>query len=250
MKNWKWWAFLLVGTSLCLCAPTAFAAESAGLHTQLPGAELWQPYLDQSPVDALQVAEDPWSVLQSFCTSSLFQTLRESIRGYAALLLFLLLSAIVFLGEEGDHSWCDLVCAGGCGILLWEPLLEIARQLCAQIESWNRFLSGFLPVYAGVLIMGLLMVYVIGKPLTAMSTGRRRRLFSDIALSAGTGPDGLCTAHSGMLPCIEHGLLYHGTELPGEPVQSGRDTAAKGTFPYWKVAGCTVGIPAHLCRTA
>ena len=20
MKNWKWWAFLLVGTSLCLCA--------------------------------------------------------------------------------------------------------------------------------------------------------------------------------------------------------------------------------------
>ena len=156
MKNWKWWAFLLVGTSLCLCAPTAFAAESAGLHTQLPGAELWQPYLDQSPVDALQVAEDPWSVLQSFCTSSLFQTLRESIRGYAALLLFLLLSAIVslFLWEEGDHSWCDLVCAGGCGILLWEPLLEIARQLCAQIESWNRFLSGFLPVYAGVLIMG------------------------------------------------------------------------------------------------
>ena len=156
MKNWKWWAFLLVGTSLCLCAPTAFAAESAGLHTQLPGAELWQPYLDQSPADALQVAEDPWSVLQSFCTSSLFQTLRESIRGYAALLLFLLLSAIVslFLGEEGDHSWCDLVCAGGCGILLWEPLLEIARQLCAQIESWNRFLSGFLPVYAGVLIMG------------------------------------------------------------------------------------------------
>lgn len=156
MKNWKWWAFLLVGTSFCLCAPTAFAAESAGLHTQLPGAELWQPYLDQSPVDALQVAEDPWSVLQSFCTSSLFQTLRESIRGYAALLLFLLLSAIVslFLGEKGDHSWCDLVCAGGCGILLWEPLLEIARQLCAQIESWNRFLSGFLPVYAGVLIMG------------------------------------------------------------------------------------------------
>ena len=118
MKNWKWWAFLLVGTSFCLCAPTAFAAESAGLHTQLPGAELWQPYLDQSPVDALQVAEDPWSVLQSFCTSSLFQTLRESIRGYAALLLFLLLSSIVslFLGEEGDHSWCDLVCAGSsCG---------------------------------------------------------------------------------------------------------------------------------------
>ena len=104
MKNWKWWAFLLVGTSLCLCAPTVFAAESAGLHTQLPGAELWQPYLDQSPVDALQVAEDPWSVLQSFCTSSLFQTLRESIRGYAALLLFLLLSAPVGVGSScGNH---------------------------------------------------------------------------------------------------------------------------------------------------
>lgn len=38
MKNWKWLAFLLVGTSLCLCAPTVFAAESAGLHTQLPGS--------------------------------------------------------------------------------------------------------------------------------------------------------------------------------------------------------------------
>ena len=242
MKNWKWWAFLLVGTSLCLCAPTAFAAESAGLHTQLPGAELWQPYLDQSPVDALQVAEDPWSVLQSFCTSSLLQTLRESIRGYATLLLFLLLSAIVnlFLGEEGDHSWCDLVCAGGCGILLWEPLLEIARQLCAQIESWNRFLSGFLPVYSGVLIMG-------GETSAgAAASGFFLTLLCLLAqaLTAFVPP---------ILECflaIVHGLLYHGTELPGEPVQSGRDTAAKGTFPYRKAAGCTVGVPAHLCRTA
>ncbi len=143
MKNWKWWAFLLVGTSLCLCAPTAFAAESAGLHTQLPGAELWQPYLDQSPVDALQVAEDPWSVLQSFCTSSLFQTLRESIRGYAALLLFLLLSAIVslFLGEEATTAGVILSAPVGAGSFCGSHCLKLPGS-CAQIESWN-----FLPVF-------------------------------------------------------------------------------------------------------
>jgi len=151
MKNWKWWAFLLVGTSLCLCAPTAFAAESAGLHTQLPGAELWQPYLDQSPVDALQVAEDPWSVLQSFCTSSLFQTLRESIRGYAALLLFLLLSAIVslFLGEEGDHSWCDLVCAGA-GSFCGNHCLKLPGSCARRSKAGTAFSPVFflsMPVF-------------------------------------------------------------------------------------------------------
>lgn len=84
--------------------------------------------------------------------------------------------------------------------------------------------------------------------------GPPQAAFSDIALSAGTGPDGLCTAHSGVFPCIEHGLLYHGTELPGEPVQSGRDTAAKGTFLTGKLLAALLGFQrisaAQLDRTA
>lgn len=152
MKNWKWWAFLLVGTSLCLCAPTAFAAESAGLHTQLPGAELWQPYLDQSPVDALQVAEDPWSVLQSFCTSSLFQTLRESIRGYAALLLFLLLSAIVslFLGRKVITAGVILSAPVGAGSSCGNHCLKLPGSCAPRSKAGTAFSPVFfrsMPVF-------------------------------------------------------------------------------------------------------
>ena len=156
MNYRKLLAVFLLGTSLLLFAPAAFAVEAPGLHTTLPGAELWQPYLDQSPVDVSQAARDPWSTLRSFFDVSFLEAIRGSIRGYASVLLFLLLAAIVrlLLGEDTDHGWIDLICAGGCGALLWEALLEIAQQLCEQIESWNRFLLGFLPVYAGVLTMG------------------------------------------------------------------------------------------------
>lgn len=82
--------------------------------------------------------------------------LREAVGGYAQVLLFLILSAVIalLLGERADGTLLDLVCAGGCGVLLWEKLVALSDEFCVQIESWNRFLLGYLPVYAGVLTLG------------------------------------------------------------------------------------------------
>lgn len=117
---------------------------------RLPGAETWGPYLEQSPVPPAAFAEDPWEALRSFLPESLPSALHTAASGYAAVLTFLVLGAVIalLLGGHADGTLLDLVCAGGCGVLLWEKLVELSETLCTQIESWNRFLLGFLPVYA------------------------------------------------------------------------------------------------------
>lgn len=158
MRYRKILAFLLVWTSLCLLAPLAegAAAFHTGMQSALPGAEFWQPYLEQSAPELSQMAEDPLAVLKGFFSSALRTKLWTAVRGYAEVLLFLLLAAVLELltGENGGQDLLDLVCACGCGVLLWGKLLSIAKELCAQIEEWKQFLLGFLPVYAGVLTMG------------------------------------------------------------------------------------------------
>ena len=126
------------------------------LYTLLPGAEFWGPYLEQSPVSPTELVENPLKTLRGFFPAALGDVLREAIGGYAQVLLFLVLSAVIalLLGERADGTLLDLVCAGGCGVLLWEKLVALSDELCVQIESWNRFLLGFLPVYAGVLTLG------------------------------------------------------------------------------------------------
>ena len=123
---------------------------------RLPGAEMWGPYLEQSPVSPATFAEDPWEALRSFLPESLPSALHTAASGYAAVLTFLVLGAVIalLLGGHADGTLLDLVCAGGCGVLLWEKLVALSETLCTQIESWNRFLLGFLPVYAGVLTLG------------------------------------------------------------------------------------------------
>lgn len=123
---------------------------------RLPGAETWGPYLEQSPVSPAAFAENPWEALRSFLPESLPTALHTAASGYAAVLTFLVLGAVIalLLGGHADGTLLDLVCAGGCGVLLWEKLVALSETLCTQIESWNRFLLGFLPVYAGVLTLG------------------------------------------------------------------------------------------------
>lgn len=148
-------ALFLVWTSLVLCALPAFAQSSDALLL-LPGAEQWQPYLDQSPLDPAALASDPLSALRKLFPSSLWETLQTSIRSCADALVFLLLAAVLSLlvsGAEG-RELLDLAAAGGCGVLLWGRLFTLADGLCTQLEEWRGFLLGFLPVYAGVLCMG------------------------------------------------------------------------------------------------
>ena len=87
---------------------------------RLPGAETWGPYLEQSPVSPAAFAEDPWEALRSFLPESLPSALHTAASGYAAVLTFLVLGAVIALllgGHAMEHCW-SLVCAGGCGVLL------------------------------------------------------------------------------------------------------------------------------------
>lgn len=149
-------ALVLVWTSLFFFAPAAYGISEPEMKTNLPGAEFWEPYLEQSPVDISKIAEDPLSALRSFFTSSLLEKLLDMIRSYADVLFFLLLFAVSALLTEGteDHALLNLICVCGIGVLLWEKLWSIAQEFCAQMEEWARFLTGFLPVYAGVLQLG------------------------------------------------------------------------------------------------
>lgn len=126
------------------------------LYTLLPGGDLWGPYLEQSPVSPTELVDHPLKTLCGFFPAELGDVLREAVGGYAQVLLFLILSAVIalLLGERADGTLLDLVCAGGCGVLLWEKLVALSDEFCVQIESWNRFLLGYLPVYAGVLTLG------------------------------------------------------------------------------------------------
>lgn len=157
------WTSLAVGLAvglgvLLLPAPAAQALEgpAAGQAAELPGAESWQPYLDGSPVTLEQFAEDPLDALRSFWPEDLPSTLREEVRGYADVALFLLLVLLVsFLtGQSGEGGLLDLIAAGGCSLLIWGWMLDMAQMLCGKIESWRTFLLGFVPVYAGVLAAG------------------------------------------------------------------------------------------------
>ena len=144
-------ALFLVWTSLVLCALPAFAQSSDALSL-LPGAERWQPYLDQSPLDPATFASNPFSALRQLFPSSLWETLQTSIRSCADALVFLLLAAVLSLlvsGAEG-RELLDLAAAGGCGVLLWGRLFTLADGLCTQLEEWRGFLLGFLSVSIGM----------------------------------------------------------------------------------------------------
>lgn len=141
----------LAWTSLVLLAPGAAAQSPA-----LPGSEVWQPYLDQSPLSPEEFARDPWSAAAAFLPQGLGGLLSEAAQNYADLLLFLLLAALVAFLTPGiaERELLDLVTAGGCSVLLWPQMTALAELVCQRMEYWQTYLAGFLPVYAGVLTMG------------------------------------------------------------------------------------------------
>lgn len=148
-------ALFLVWTSLCIITPAALALDETTL-SGIPGAEQWQPYLEQSPVSISDFADAPLDALKKLFHGSMAAALQETLRGSTDALLFLLLAALLsFLTSETTNGeLLDLIAAGGCGVLLWSRLITLAEQLCAQMGEWRGFLLGFLPVYAGVLTMG------------------------------------------------------------------------------------------------
>lgn len=156
------WPGLLAALAVCagmLLAPAPAAwAQTAGQAAEaaLPGQESWQPYLDGSPVTLEEFAASPLEALRSFWPEDLPRTLRQEVRGYADVFLFLLLVLLVsfLVGPNGEGGLLDLLAAGGCSLLVWGTMLDTAQLLCSKLESWRTFLLGFVPVYAGVLAAG------------------------------------------------------------------------------------------------
>ncbi len=122
----------------------------------LPGESFWRPYLEQNPISWERLADEPFAVLRSFLPESLTKLLRDSLEGYAVVLLFLLMSAVlsVFLTGQTDRELVELLTVGGCCTLVWSNLLDFLDVFCEKIAAWQRYLMNFLPVYAGVLTMG------------------------------------------------------------------------------------------------
>ena len=130
-------------------------AQSAGLQ-DLPGQELWQPYLNAAPQDADSFVHDPVGALLSLLPASPLEMIRQMAHCYADVLLFLLLLVLLsfLVGEAADHALLELAAAVGCGTLLWGDLMTLAQQVCERMTGWKDYLLGFLPVYSGVLTAG------------------------------------------------------------------------------------------------
>ena len=97
-------ALFLVWTSLCIITPAALALDETTL-SGIPGAEQWQPYLEQSPVSISDFADAPLDALKKLFHGSMAAVLQETLRGSTDALLFLLLAALLsFLTSETTNG--------------------------------------------------------------------------------------------------------------------------------------------------
>ena len=106
-------ALFLVWTSLCIITPAALALDETAL-SGIPGAEQWQPYLEQSPVSISDFADAPLDALKKLFHGSMAAALQETLRGSTDALLFLLLAALLsFLTSETTNGeLLDLIAVG------------------------------------------------------------------------------------------------------------------------------------------
>lgn len=150
------WVLLLLFV-LVMEAPGARASGTAAQDGQavLPGSEIWQPYLDETPVSMQEFMQDPLEAIKQLLPGDLLETVQKSVQSYAQLFLFLLLVMLVsFLTGSEKTELLDLAAAGGSSILCWTTLAALSENVCNQLENWRIFLLGFVPVYEGVLTAG------------------------------------------------------------------------------------------------
>jgi len=132
--------------------PTAYAAD----FSLLPGQNIWQKYLDAAPQTLTSFAEDPLGALRSFLPVSPMRFIAQTAAGYADVFVFLLVIVLLsfLLGDSRDSALLEVISAGGCGVLLWSDLVQLAQAICGKMLDWKNFMLGFLPVYGGVLTAG------------------------------------------------------------------------------------------------
>lgn len=153
-KRRKWMAVSKAAAAFAVLRVSP-AAAAAGTSS-LPGQELWGPYLDAAPQSAEEFSRKPLETVLSFLPLHPLRLLAAIAQNYADVFLFLLLLIVLsfLLGESRNADLLELVSAAGAGTLLWGDLAALAQSLCAGMENWKNYLTGFLPIYGGVLIAG------------------------------------------------------------------------------------------------
>lgn len=142
-------AFLGAVILIYFLCPFAYATD----YGELPGQEFWEPYLEQAPQDAQDFVSDPIGFIKELLPADPARMFAEVVEGYSDVILLLLLAmtASFLSGDTQDSAFGEMLSAGGCGVLLWNDLSELAAALCDKMQDWRSFLLGFLPVYSGVL---------------------------------------------------------------------------------------------------
>jgi stage III sporulation protein AE len=135
-------ALVLALILLMACAVPAFAASG----------ETAQDYIDESPVTLSDFMESPIEAIKTMLSQKIQEPIRQAVRTFASVLLFLLLCAAVILCVPGD-SWkplLEMVAAGGCFLLLSDELVGLIETVAQRSQEWRDFLASFVPVFASV----------------------------------------------------------------------------------------------------
>lgn len=121
------------------------------LYTLLPGGDLWGPYLEQSPVSPTELVDHPLKTLRGFFPAELGDVLREAVGGYAQVLLFLILSAVIvlLLGERADGTCWTLSVRAAAGCCCGKSLSRCRTSSVCRSKAGTAFFWGSCPYMRG-----------------------------------------------------------------------------------------------------
>ena len=111
-----------------------------------------QDYLDEAPASMEDFLADPLGTIFSLLGGDAAALCAETLRTGGVLLLYLVLCAAVILMVPGAgwHGLLENIAAGGSFLLLADPLLELVSQAADQSQVWQKFLAGYIPVFAAL----------------------------------------------------------------------------------------------------
>lgn len=146
-------AGLLALALLAAFCPAARAASSEeGALGEVP--EEVRQFLDEPGMDAETFSQMTLPDLLQAGWEAVADQLLEPFRllGRVGALLLLAAAALTFAPSEGWRQSLELIAVAGCFLLSADGTLELVQQVAAAIADWQLYLTGFLPVFAGVMV--------------------------------------------------------------------------------------------------